>query len=322
MRTIIVENEKPILELMKLMMERNEYLEVVGEYTDSKEALKGIYKFSPDVVFLEAEMPFINGIELSRKIESFNKNIQIVFVTAYKKYALDAFKVGAVSYILKPITEGDLDATVNRLLKNKSAIEESFEYRKKHKVFILGSFKVYSNSGKKVTRWSTAKVQELFAYLICKKGRYISKWELCDILWPKSYPKKAEHSLYTTIYRLRSVLRNVGIRNIVRYENGKYGMELKNFYCDSWEFENFVESNSAVNDENIVDWEKNTELYKGMLFGSNDYLWDMELNEKLCRYYSFSTKNIAKYYIELKAYNKSERYLKKAIAANSFDEEA
>lgn len=64
-------------------------------------------------------------------------------MTAYKKYALDAFKVGAVSYILKPITEGDLDATVNRLLKNKSAIEESFEYRKKHKVFILGSFKVY-----------------------------------------------------------------------------------------------------------------------------------------------------------------------------------
>ncbi|KAA8679399.1 response regulator [Clostridium sp. WLY-B-L2] len=322
MRTVIVEDERPILELMKLVIGRNRHLEIVGQYTDSREAMEGIPGLLPDVVFVDVEMPFMDGIELSRKIKNFNEDIQIVFVTVYEKYALDAFKVDAVNYILKPITEEDLNATVDRLLKNRHAAVKSSEDDKKNKMFILGSFRVYGSSGREITRWSTSKVQELFAYFVHKKGKCTSKWELCDILWPKFHSKKAEHNLYSTIYRLKTVLNKAEIENTVYCENGKYGMDFESFYCDSWEFESFIENNSSVDDRNIGDWEKNTALYKGVLFGNDDYLWDMELNEKLVRYYSLSTKNIARYYMKMKIYSKSEEYLKKAIAANSFDEEA
>ncbi|MHC6178668.1 response regulator [Clostridium sp. JNZ X4-2] len=320
MKTVIVEDEKPILKLMKLVISRNKHLKIVGQFTDSREALKGTSKLLPDVVFVDVEMPFMNGLELSRKIKSFNENIQIVFVTAYEKYALEAFKVNAVNYILKPITEEDLNATVDRLLKNQHTEETTSKDDKKNKIFILGCFKVYGSSGDEIIKWSTAKVQELFSYFVYKKGEDTDKWQLCDILWPDSPPKKAEHNLHSSIYRMKTVLKSVGIENIVHYENGKYGMNLKEFYCDSWRFEDFIENNPVVNEKNITACEKNSALYKGILFGNEDYLWDADLNEKLRRYYSTSAKNIAEYYMKVKLYNKSEEYLKKAIEMNPFDE--
>lgn len=322
MRTVIVEDEEPILKLMEIVISRNKHLEIIGQFTDSRKALRNIPKLSPDVVFVDVKMPFINGIELSRKIKNFDENIQIVFVTAYEKYAIEAFKVNAVNYILKPITEEDLNVTVNRLLKNMHIRKVISRDNKKNQIFTLGCFRVYGGLENEIIRWSTSKVQELFAYFVCNRGNEADKWNLCDMLWPNFPSKNAEHNLYSTIYRLKIDFKNRGTENIVNYENGKYGINLKNFYCDSWEFEDFIESNPFVNEKNIVSYEKNTALYKGTLFGDNNYSWDADLNEKLRRYYLFSVKNIAKYYMKKKFYNKSEEYLKKAIAVNFFDEEA
>ena len=69
----------------------------------------------PDVVFLDIEMPGINGIELARKIANIDPEIQIVFVTAYEQYALKAFEVSAVHYLLKPLSQEKINEAVNRV---------------------------------------------------------------------------------------------------------------------------------------------------------------------------------------------------------------
>lgn len=322
MRAVIVEDEKPILELMKIVIGGNRYVDIIGSFTSPKEAMDKIPELSPDVIFMDIEMPCVNGMELAKQVKTFNDNIQIVFVTAYEKYALEAFQVDAVNYILKPITEEDLNVTVNRLLKNINIEKEISEQDKRNEIFSFGCFKVYGNSGSEIIKWSTSKVQELFAYFVCKRGEETDKWTLCDILWPNALPKRAEHNLHSTIYRMKNVFKNAGIDNVVYYQNGKYRMDLSQFKCDQWEFESFIENNPLVNDENITYYEKIAGLYKGTLFENQDYIWDVELNQKFSRYYLYIMKNIAKYFIDKKNYNRAEEYLKKTIDKNPFDEEA
>lgn len=318
-RTIIIDDEEPVLQLMKIIMRKNKHLDIVGEFTDSKKALEGILKLLPDVVFIDIEMPCMDGIELANKILEFDENIQIVFVTAYEKYALEAFKVNAVNYILKPIIEKELNATVKRLLRNYSVRADDFIESKSNKILSLGTFKVYGKKDKLIS-WPTAKVQELFAYFVYMRGEEIDKWILCDILWPDYLPKKAEHNLHSTIYRLKASLKSVDIENIVQYRKGKYSINLQNFYCDSWEFENFIKDNPIVNEENIESYDKSIELYKGRLFGDEGYTWSIELSEKLGLYYLEGIKNIAIYYMEKSSYNTSEKYLKKVIKEDPFNE--
>ncbi len=320
-RAVIIEDERPILELMKIIINKNKHLDIIGEFTDPNEALESIEQLLPDVIFIDVEMPCMNGIELAKEVMRIDENIQIVFVSAYEKYALGAFQVNAVNYILKPITEEELNITVNRLLKNYNARKSLLTSNKKNKIYSLGRFKVYGDLEKEI-KWPTIKVQELVAYFIYSEGEEIDKWHLCDILWTDSPPKKAEHNLHSAIYRLKTAFRDGGIEDIVSYEKGKYRIDLNDFYCDAWEFETFIKNNPLVNEKNIVNYEKIIDLYKGVLFGSEDYLWTIELNEKFDRYYVNGVKNIAKYYMKNKSYNKAEEYLKKAVKKDPFDEEA
>ncbi|MDT8715086.1 response regulator [Clostridium sp. 19966] len=322
MRTIIVEDEEPILQLMKIIMSKNKYIDIIGAFTSSEEALKNIIELSPEVVFVDIEMPHMDGMSLAKEIMKFNDDIQIVFVTAYKKYALEAFKVNAVNYILKPITEEELDITVNRLLKKYNVEENKNVAKGKNKIFSLGCFKIYGNLDKEAIKWPTEKTKELFAIFVYMQGKEIDKWRLCDILWPESDPKKAEHNLHSTIYRIKTALKNLGIENVVRYEKGKYSIDFKDFYCDTWDFQAYIDNNPIVNEENIYNYEKNMDKYIGKLFGNEDFGWCIELKEKLERYYAEASKNIAKYYIKKKIYDKAEEYLKKVIKADAFDEEA
>ena len=322
MRVIIVDDEKPSLELIKIIFSKNKSLNIIGEYTNPNEALKGIFKLQPDAVFVDVEMPNMSGIEFAHEVIKFSDKIQIVFLTAYEKYAIDAFKVNAVNYILKPITEEDLNITVSRLLKNLKLNNMISKENKENQIFCLGYFKAYGRSGSEIIKWSTSKVKELFAYFIYNRGEEIDKWELCDMLWRESPVKKAEHNLHSSVYRLRTALKDNSIKDIVYYENGKYRVDFESFNCDAWNFQQFMEKNTLVNDENIKKYEDILGTYNGNLFGNEDYMWKTNLDEKLNRYYISGTKKAAEYYMEKKKYNEAEEYLLKALNMDLFDEEA
>lgn len=98
-------------------------IEIIGVYQTPEEAIKNIELQPPDILFLDIQMPRINGFELLSKLSVIN--FQIVFVTAFNEYAVEAFKQSAVDYILKPVDNEDLKNAVNKSLKHIMLERES-----------------------------------------------------------------------------------------------------------------------------------------------------------------------------------------------------
>lgn len=90
-------------------------VDVVAACADGEEAVDAVLRFDADVVFLDVEMPACNGIDAARRLVEVAPDVRVVFVTAYDEYAVRAFEVNAVDYLLKPFDQARLHQTVDRL---------------------------------------------------------------------------------------------------------------------------------------------------------------------------------------------------------------
>ncbi len=121
MKAIIIDDEKRArVSLSILLQEYCKDIELVAECENLPEGVKAIRKYKPDLVLLDIEMPGYSGLEL---LDFFNENeidFSIIFTTAYNEYAIQAFKLSAIDYLLKPIIPEELVQAVNRLEKHKS----------------------------------------------------------------------------------------------------------------------------------------------------------------------------------------------------------
>lgn len=322
MRTIIVDDDPLIIESEKNIIRKNEYLNIVGEFYDGNKFLESLNKLEPDVVFLDIEMPVINGIEIAKKVEAFNENIRIVFLTSYEKYAMEAFEVNAINYIVKPLTKDVLDVTVKRLLKYRKNSRYLTENLYENKIITLGDFKVYGNNGSDMVRWSTIKEEELFAYFIYLRGEKVDKWKLCEMLWPNLNSEKALHNLHNTIYRLKKTLKFYGIENYITHQQGSYSGIFENIQCDLWRLEDLMNKRLVLNEAKIENVEVNIAIYKGDLYGSKDYVWSIDLKENIEKYYLNTIKALSNYFYDKNSYYKVEEYTKKILKLNPIDEDA
>ena len=115
-KAIIAEDESLLrAELVSLLRGAWPELEIAAECEDGAAALDAIEAHAPDVAFLDIRMPGITGLEVAAAAAEASPKTQVVFVTAYNQYAIDAFDRGAVDYLLKPIAPDRLAATVSRL---------------------------------------------------------------------------------------------------------------------------------------------------------------------------------------------------------------
>lgn len=118
-KSILVDDEIMLLGELRALIEQTGKVQVCGTYNDPYEALVKIRDTKVDAVFLDIEMPKMNGIDLAKRIAKIDDDIQIVFVTAYEQYALKAFEVSAVHFLLKPVTEDRLNQAIDRVLRVK-----------------------------------------------------------------------------------------------------------------------------------------------------------------------------------------------------------
>ena len=115
-RCVIAEDEALLREaLVTLLADAWPNLQIVAECEDGAAALEAIVAHQPEVAFLDIRMPGLTGLEVAAAIAEASPSTQIVFVTAYDQYAIDAFDKGAVDYLLKPIAPERLAATVQRV---------------------------------------------------------------------------------------------------------------------------------------------------------------------------------------------------------------
>lgn len=110
---IIVDDESLARRGLGLRLQHIPDVDVVGECANGQEALEAIARLAPDLVFLDIQMPGIDGFEVVRQLQSDNMPM-VIFVTAFDQYAVDAFKVHAVDYVLKPVDDDRLHEAINR----------------------------------------------------------------------------------------------------------------------------------------------------------------------------------------------------------------
>ena len=133
LHAVIVDDEVKGIEFLQYTLEKQcPEVQVVKTFTAPLEALEEIPALKPDILFVDVEMPRMNGFELVEKLSKLK--IQIVFTTAYNEFALKAFRVSALDYLLKPIDADELKSAVNKLksLKREEnpAMDALLEYMK------------------------------------------------------------------------------------------------------------------------------------------------------------------------------------------------
>lgn len=120
-RTLIVDDEPLARDLLARLVDKDSMLQIVGSAADGGEALAQISKLKPDLVFLDVQMPVLDGIGVANRLRHRRQMPHIVFVTAFDQYAIKAFELNVLDYLLKPIEKERFYPTVDRA---KQAIAE------------------------------------------------------------------------------------------------------------------------------------------------------------------------------------------------------
>jgi two-component system LytT family response regulator len=115
LRTIIVDDEPLALSLLRAKLTKNPEIDIVAECKNGREAIAATMELAPDLIFLDIQMPGIDGFGVIKNLQS-DIVPMVVFTTAFEKYALDAFDVHAVDYILKPIDDERIKRSIQRAL--------------------------------------------------------------------------------------------------------------------------------------------------------------------------------------------------------------
>jgi len=114
-RAIIIDDEMLARVNIIDSLSRFPNVDIVGEFETGNISIQEIHTLSPDVIFVDIEMPQVNGIELARKLSTYPEPPQIVFVTAYDTYAVQAFELCAIDYLLKPFDNERISETMLRV---------------------------------------------------------------------------------------------------------------------------------------------------------------------------------------------------------------
>lgn len=113
LRTVIIEDEEPARNLVKDYIKTNDNIELVGECKNGFEGVKTINETKPDLIFLDIQMPKLSGFEM---LELLDEVPEIIFTTAYDQYAIKAFELSAVDYLMKPFSRERFNEAVSKVL--------------------------------------------------------------------------------------------------------------------------------------------------------------------------------------------------------------
>lgn len=322
MRVILVDDEKSMLLIMKKMISKIPEVEVVGAFQSSGEAYKFIKENRVDIAFIDIKMPGESGLDLARRIISELEKIDIVFLTSHKEYALEAFDVYAVDYIVKPVFQERLEHTIKRSME-RHVFPLPYSYAgvsAKLSVYCLGGLNIRGADGGRV-QVNSSKSLELLVYLLLNKGEFVSKWRIMEDIFSEMSPHNAETYLNTTIYKLRKALVHHEMKAAVISTKEGYRIDIKDIYIDFIDFYNRVNALCIINESNLEDAIKTEKIFVGQLFGDKGYHWSLSAMERLSEVHWDFAKKLGSYLLKNNDLNISLQILKKMAIKNELDEE-
>lgn len=290
-RAILIDDEEIALDVMNIMLDEVGGVEVVGRYQLVAEALAQCGNLKPDLIFLDIEMPGLNGLDAAVELTIHCPDAKIVFVTAHDQYAIDAYDTDAIGYLLKPVVKDKLvklllryDNLQHRQVRRLDNIREdggneltattlstvsgnAGVNKKILQLKVLGSMELYTPGGQLMT-WRTKKTKELFAFLWHHRGQPVYKYVILEHLWPNDTADRGHKLLHTSLYYLRSMFKLEGYDGFVKYGDDKYWIDPSAVRSDLDELQEglkFIQAGGAI--KNIF------QLYSGDYFDMEYYDW-------------------------------------------------
>lgn len=122
---LIVDDEPPIRAELNYLLQQDARVGEIREAGSASEAFEQMLSFRPDVLFLDIQMPGVTGVQLAENLRNLKKSPVLVFVTAFAEYAAEAFELDATDYVLKPVEQGRLEKTLDKVETAMSARKPS-----------------------------------------------------------------------------------------------------------------------------------------------------------------------------------------------------
>ncbi|HHU06111.1 MAG TPA: response regulator [Clostridiales bacterium] len=292
---ILIDDERPALRELEYILNNtsNSNVMVLGSFVNPMQGVDAVAKQKPDAVFLDINMPQLNGIDIASLISEKSPDTRIVFITAYDQYAVKAFELNALDYLLKPISRERLQIMLDRLTEyvtSKRRTEGALPMRTLY-IDCLGGFSVYYENQPPV-RWHSKKAGELFAFLLYKVDKPPGREEILDALWPGIDPLISSQYLDDTIYSLRKSLLEYGVCIEQVSVDNDCRLSLKNIRLD---VDSFSESFEKAREYKTYEYyDECIKQYTGKYLEDCGWPWAEEYSELLNRQYISIVFNMVK----------------------------
>ena len=189
-------------------------------------ALEAVKQVKIDVAFLDIEMGGMNGVELGKRLKQLNPNINIIFVTGYDQYAIDAYSMHASGYLTKPVSIERIKAELSNLRYPMPGGNDA----NRLKAQCFGQFEVFYNN--KPVKFARSKTKEMLAYLIDKRGAMVSVKELSQALFGED---KGSY-IRNLVADLTQALKELNIEEAFVKRFNSYGIDSSLISCDYYDY--------------------------------------------------------------------------------------
>ena len=190
------------------------------------EAIEYVKSNPVDVAFLDIEMPQMNGVELAEKLIEINPKINIIFATAYPDFGLDAMKIHASGYVLKPVSETAVKKELDNL---RNPVENKDAPRVKIECF--GAFELFVDGVP--VKFARTKAKECLAVIVDKAGQNISRREIAvEIFEDREYDKNTADYMSKITREMERELENHGALDILRKDEYYFSLDTSKVNCD------------------------------------------------------------------------------------------
>lgn len=234
MNILAVDDDKYALKLLTQSIETAVSGVCLMAFTDPGEALGKVHSggFMPEVAFVDIALGPVDGLDFSRELLAVAPDTDIIIVTGYASYALDAFKLRASGYILKPATPEKVRLELDNL-RSRRRPPATPRTGALLSVSTFGSFEV--TAGGRPLHFSRSRSKETFAYLVDRRGASVTMAELAGALWEgEPYTRSRQNQVQTFVSDMLKTLREAGAEGAVKRSRNSLAVDPDKLDCDCY----------------------------------------------------------------------------------------